>query len=335
MRTSPVLLLVPLFAASALVLACSGGEGTIGAASSSGSSGDDGSSGNTSSSGGDATTSSSSSSGGSTSSSGGSSGAPPEPVRVGTLTLSSTAYSVGTTPVEIGTATGTFYELPATTSTGTSPCTTKTEGTCEVTSCILSQPAGDAGATIRYTDSGTVTISGVKVNDGSMTLTPGAYGYQTVSGSVAFFTGGETLRFRAPGNPSGAPAFDVTVTAPRPINVTAPPFDAQSRVLANAGKNLPVAWTGTSAGDVVVQMASGTQAKSVMARCVFPGNAGGGSVPGAVFTALSGAGGAGTSFLVSSTSRKEVNANGWKIAVDAQSYGLRGSTIASGSLVIQ
>jgi hypothetical protein len=170
-----------------------------------------------------------------------------------------------------------------------------------------------------------------------MTITPGAYGYQTVSGSVAFFKGGESVRLTAPGNPTGAPAFDVALTAPASVKVTAPVFDAQARVTASAAQPLSVAWQNGGGGEVAVQIASGTTAKSASARCAFPAGSGHGVVPSAVLTAV-GAIGAQTSITVSAESRAVKNPDGWDITVSLQAYGLRaGGTggIASGLLQLQ
>jgi hypothetical protein len=241
----------------------------------------------------------------------------------------------------MGSAYGTFYRLPpAPSGSGTtSSCTTTTTGACTVNACTFgsSTPTDGGAPAISYTSSGVVTVSGVLVNSGSMTLTPGGYGYQTVSGAVAFFKGGESIRIAAPGSPTGAPAFDVALIAPASIKVTAPVFDAQSRVTVGANQPLSVAWLNGGGGDVAVQISSGTSAKSAVAHCSFPASAGQGVVPSAVLTAV-GAVGAQTSIMVSAESRAVKNPDGWDITVALQAYGLRaGGTggIASGLLQLQ
>src|SRR4029079_443838 len=124
-----------------------------------------------------------------------------------------------------------------------------------------------------YTDSGLMKISGVQVNDGTMTLTPGQYGYVTVSGAVALFNGGDTVRFVAPGNPSGAPGFDVSLVAPTSVQVTAPAF-VQGKVSASSTQDLNIAWTGSATSGVSAQLAGGTTGASAIARCSFSGSAG-------------------------------------------------------------
>ena len=294
------------------------------------------------SSGGSSGTSGEGSSGGSSGSSGSSGdldgSVTPKETKVGTITIVSNKYLIGTTSVELGTASGSFYRLPPNAGSTGTPCSTSTQGACEVTTCTFNGGTTDAGTVpVTYTSAGTATVSGVLVNNGSMTLTPGAYGYQTVSGSVAFFTGGETVRVRAPGLPGGAPAFDLTQTAPSGVTVTSPTFNTQARVVVGSGQALNVAWSGSSASDVVVQMAAGTTAKSAQARCAFASGSGNGTIPATVLTAMSSVGGSGTSFIVSSTARKVTTVDGWTLTVDLQAYGLKpaGAGLATGLVVVQ
>lgn len=317
-----------------LLAACSAGSVVVSGAPGDGSSGSSGADGT---SGGNDGTSSGASSGTSGASSGstGSSGDAPKETKVGTITVMSTAYRVGTTPVEMGSAFGTFYRLPAPIGTTASACTTTTTGACTVNTCTFGSSSPDAGTpSIDYTNAGVATVSGVLVNDGSMTLTPGGYGYQTVSGSVAFFKGGETVRISAPGNPSGAPAFSISLKAPASMTVTAPVFDAQSKIVVASGQSLSVGWQSATAGEVVVQIASGTSAKSATARCAFPSSAGSGAVPASVLSSVYGIG-AQTSVTISAESRDVQKPDGWEITISLQSYGIRSGTnggIASGIL---
>lgn len=282
-----------------------------------------------------------SSTGSSSSSSGGATSTPKE-TKVGTITIASTSYTIGSTPVEMGSAYGSFYRLPPPAPGGAAPassCTTTTTGACTVNACSFGPTSAvDGGApSITYTHAGVVTVTGVLVNDGSMTLTPGGYGYQTVSGSVAFFKGGESIGVSAPGNPNGAPAFDVTLTAPSSVVVTSPVFDAQSAVVVGQGDDLAVAWENAGGGDVAVQIASGTSSKSAIARCAFPAGSGQGVVPASVLAAVD-AIGAQTSIMVSAESRAVKNPDGWDITVSLQAYGIRAGDsggIASGLLRIE
>jgi hypothetical protein len=279
-------------------------------------------------------------SGGTSGSSGSSGGSEtPTDIKVGTITVMSTAYAIGDTPVEMGSATGTFYVIPAPPTGASKPassCTETVTGPCTVNACTFAAEPADAGAPrITYTHAGPVKVSGVLVNDGSMTLIPGGYGYQTVSGNVAFFRGGETVKISAPGNPGGAPAFDVALTAPASVRVTSPVFDAQSRVSVPTGQSLNVAWTGGAGSEVAVQISSGTSTRSAISRCAFPASAGQGSIPASVLAAVKAVGAPQVSLVVNAESRSVQTPDGWDITVALQAYGLRsGATtaIAAGTL---
>jgi hypothetical protein len=257
----------------------------------------------------------------------------PSEVRTGTLTILSNAYTIGTTAVEQGTAYGNFYRYTAPTGGASGGCTVQTVGACAVTSCTFATATpGDAGTSASYTNSGPVTVKGVRVNSGTMTLTPGGYGYNTVSGAVAFFLGGESIRLTAPGNPTGAPAFDVALVAPSSVAVSAPTFDTQASVSASATQDLPVAWGATPAAEVAVAMAASGQGKSVQARCGFSAGAGRGVVPAQVLGSLKAMGAATTSIIVSGESRKVQSIDGWDLTVSLQAYGTRSGGLAAGTL---
>jgi hypothetical protein len=208
-------------------------------------------------------------------------------------------------------------------------CTTTTFGACSVQTCTAGPPPTDGGVSITYTDAGPLTISGVQVNDGTMQMTPGAYGYVTVSGAVALFNGGDTVRFVATGNPHGAPAFDVSLVAPGSAQVTAPVF-TQGNVVASSSHDLAVNWTG--AANVTAQLTAGTSGQSAVARCAFSGTSG--SVPSAAIAAVRAVGGS-ASIMVSSESHDVRTPDGWNISFALQSYGIIASGLAVGTLTIQ
>jgi hypothetical protein len=243
----------------------------------------------------------------------------------------SSRYTVSTTVVEQGYASGTMYRIPPL-STGGGACTTTTQGACELQTCTTGTTTTDGGLpAITYLDSGPVTISGVEVNDGTMTLTPGGgYSYVTVSGGVALFNGGANVRWVAPGNASGAPGFDVSLVGPTAVQVTAPAF-VQGKVTASAAQDLAVTWSGTSTSGVMVQLAAGASGHSVVARCTFSGSSG--VVPAAAISAVRSAGGS-ASIMVMMENRATRMPDGWNIAFALQTYGLVPSGIAVGTLEI-
>jgi hypothetical protein len=254
----------------------------------------------------------------------------PTETKAGFFTISSSRYTVGTTMVEQGYATGTMYRIPPVSSSG-GGCTTAKYGACDVQTCVASTTTTDGGLSITYADSGPVRISGVQVNDGTMTLSPGGYGYVTVSGAIALFNGGDTVRWVAPGNPSGAPGFDVSLVAPTAVQVIAPAF-VQGKVTASATQDLAVTWSGSSTTTVTAQLAAGASGESVVARCSFTGSSG--VVPAAAIAAVRSAGGS-ASIMIMMESRATRNPVGWDIAFALQTYGLVSSGISIGTLELQ
>lgn len=248
------------------------------------------------------------------------------------FTVSSTRYTVSNTMVEQGYASGMMYRIPPS-SSGTGACNTRTEGACEIQTCDTSTtPTTDGGLTITYTDSGPITISGVQVNNGSMTLSPGAYGYTTVSGAVALFNGGANVRWVAPGNSNGGPAFDVALVAPTSANITAPTF-VQGKVSASTSQNLTIAWSGSTTSAVTAQLTAGVAGHSVVARCSFSsGNSG--VVPAAAVSAVAAAGGT-PSIMVMMENRTTKMVSGWNMSFSLQTYGLISTGIAAGTLELQ
>jgi hypothetical protein len=258
---------------------------------------------------------------------GGGGGSNSTATKAANFTISSTRYTVSNTTVEQGYASGTMYRIPPGTSGGGS-CSTTTKGPCEVQTCDSSTtPTTDGGLAIEYTNSGTVTISGVQVNNGTMTLTPGAYGYTTVSGGVALFNGGSNVRWVAPGNANGGPAFDVSLVAPTSVQVTAPAF-VQGKVSASASQDLTVTWSGSAT--VMTQLTAGVAGHSVVARCTFA-NGSSGVIPAAAVSAVAAAGGT-PSIMVMMESKTTKTPDGWNLVFALQTYGVVASGIAVGTL---
>lgn len=251
----------------------------------------------------------------------------PTETRAGFFTISSSRYTVSSTMVEQGYATGTMYRIPPS-SPGGGGCSHASYGACDVQTCDSGTTPTDGGLAITYTDSGPVAISGVQVNDGTMTLTPGGYGYATVSGAVALFNGGATVRWVAPGNSSGGPAFDVSLVAPTAVQVNAPAF-VQGKVSASTTQDLAVTWSGSTTSAVTAQLAAGASGHSVVARCTFNGTSG--VVPAAAMAAIGSAGGS-ASIMVMMENRSTQTPDGWDLEFALQTYGLVPSGIAVGTL---
>jgi hypothetical protein len=259
----------------------------------------------------------------------------PTETKSGVITITSSSYTAGTTPVETGVAYGAFYRIPpAPAGAAATSCTTTNTGACTLTACTYPPSQTDAGApAVAYTDAGVVTVTGVRVDGGSITIGPGKYGYETVARPNALFKGGESIGVSAPGNPGGGPAFDVTLKAPSAVILTAPVFDASSTARVGAGQALPVAWQKGGGGDVSVLISAATPERNTFARCAFPAAAGQGSVPASVLDAVA-AVGALTGIVVSSEARQELTEDGWGITVSLLASATRsgGGGIASGYL---
>lgn len=251
----------------------------------------------------------------------------PTETKAGFFTITSSRYTISTTMVEQGYASGTMYRIPPATSGG-GGCSSTSYGACNVQTCDSGTTTTDGGLAITYTDSGPVEISGVDVNDGTMTLTPGGYGYVTVSGAVALFNGGATVRWVAPGSSNGGPAFDVSLVAPTAVQINAPAF-VQGNVSASATQDLAVTWSGSPTSAVTAQLAAGASGHSVVARCTFNGSSG--VVPAAAMSAIGSAGGS-ASIMIMMESRATEMPDGWNLEFALQTYGLIPSGIAVGTL---
>lgn len=259
---------------------------------------------------------------------GGGGGSGTTETKAANFTISSSRYTVSNTMVEQGYASGTMYRIPPGSSGGGS-CSNSTIGACDVQTCNSgTTPTTDGGLTITYADSGPITISGVQVNNGSMTLSPGAYGYTTVSGAVALFNGGSMVRWVAPGNANGGPAFDVSLVAPTSVQVTAPAF-VQGKVSASTTQDLAVTWSGSTTSSVTTQLTAGTTGHTVVARCTFTGSSG--TVPAAAVSAVAAAGGS-ASIMVMAENRSTKTLSGWNLVFSLQTYGLISTGLAVGTL---
>ena len=113
------------------------------------------------------------------------------------------------------------------------------------------------------------------------------------------------------------PAISARIGAPRPCADSSDSSAKTAAPSASAGQDLAVAWTGSSADNVTVQLTSGTTASSAVARCAFAGNAGAGTVPAGAISAVVGVGG-NTSIIVMSESRMTIQPDGWNIAFSKQ-----------------
>jgi hypothetical protein len=182
-------------------------------------------------------------------------------------------------------------------------CTTETVDGCTIVDCVAS--AGGSAGELELLEAGTVSIAG---GAQSVTLSPGAtkqYGAVT-SAQVALFDGGETLGMQASGS-ADLPAFEGSVVAPTPIDVTSPSF-AQGAAIDRTTP-LEVTWTGGAAGMVsfsvtTVETSSGQTTATTTLGCEAPASGGSLTVPAAALDRLSPTGPSVTATMAVSVSNR-------------------------------
>lgn len=158
--------------------------------------------------------------------------------------------------------------------------TPKQDGPCAVSVCTKTDAgASDAGSS--DVPAGDVTITGAM----TMTLTPtNSY---VDNGTALLWMSGQDVSVKVTGAAMGAPAWQDGFKAPSFPIVTAPAFPAGSMPLVvDRAQPLAVTWTGASAGDVRVTLASVGTGSSTAVVCTFAGSAGMGTVPASSMGAL-------------------------------------------------
>jgi hypothetical protein len=193
--------------------------------------------------------------------------------------------------------------------------------------CIIIQDLGpcrkiecpEARKSLSASSAGTIHIA---AGTQTLDLVPDFMGYtntQTPAQTpTSFFNGGEQLSFSAPGGT--APAFNATVTAPSQLFVTAP---VDATVMLSPVKDLPVTWTGTSAGLVIFEASIKADNNFIRLQCHYPGTATSGIVPASALATLTP--GSGYTVDVFTRSRTVVVNGDWSIAVEGVFHaGLKG-----------
>ena len=153
--------------------------------------------------------------------------------------------------------------------------TSKTIGPC------LVEKIG-SGSTPDETDlsAGTIHITGGTKN---VDLVPNAKKtYDAVTGTVALWSGGETLTVAGEGK--DVPAFTTSLVAPSKLTITAPALPSPASNLSVA-RSAPFSatWTGASSGVVVLYFDAATGANAFSATCTFKASDGKAEVPAAAF----------------------------------------------------
>ncbi len=248
------------------------------------------------------------------------------PNKGGGVYLTSYDYTVASTPVVGMTASAAFS---GTYSTAPGPCTVAPAGdACTITQCTAGS-GGDAGAPVAVS-AGAITITGGTT---PVNLTPNGSGYDAVNGKTTLWNGGEELHAVAAG--ADVPAFDVKLTAPSYVTITAPVFPSQGGSVAIVrSQGLNVAWTGGAAGDVRVTVYGGSAQQTVTVTCNFPAAGGSGTLSASLLGNLP-AGGTTNGITMQVVSETNTVVSNWGVRFFAETLAKTSSGIASGNATIQ
>lgn len=198
-----------------------------------------------------------------------------------------------------------------------SPCTVSTEGDCTLTVCPEVPPvdagmvdAGmpDAGMPDPAPTAGTIQVSGGALE---LSLIADAMGaYAPLTGTMLLWPDAETeLTIRSMLGADVA-MFQGSLTGAISVTLTAPALSGE----INRAADLPVTWTGTSAGEVVMTIfAAGAMGASTTAECRFDPPSFAGTVPAAALAAFP-AGGSG-SITVRVQNVLVVDEGGWEVSL--------------------
>ena len=225
---------------------------------------------------------------------------PGPPLKPGNLRVSyvsADSYHVGDVQNAVVIA-GFYDEVP-----NPSSSTSYVDGPCTVETVTFGEP----NFKLEYHHAGKLTLAGGAV---PVTLANGPAGYVAFQDQEhALWQGGETLTFAATGGDIAG--FDVQVTAPSHVTVTAPVLPMGSALPVPKTKDLAFAWTGATAGEVVVRLAGPQVLPSpqTYVTCRFPSAAASGGVPASALgqIALAGTG----TLSVEAVSQALVDAGQW------------------------
>jgi len=185
-------------------------------------------------------------------------------------------------------------------------CSYQTDGPCQIEICA-------AGTANPRPVAGDISITG-----GALALTSSAASggrYADVTGTQDLWTGGETLRFQAPG--ADVPAFDVSVSAPGNVTPTAPNPNLASIDLTR-GQPLALSWNGGATAGAATTHVVVLQATPLTVKCSFPAADGQGSIPASAimrFPANSDGG-----YLTLAEAYRRMDVAGWDLRIAARRF---------------
>ena len=170
-----------------------------------------------------------------------------------------------------------LFGATSTSSGGTTTCTASTEGACTFQDCASGDGGvpGDAGAPI-YLSAGTLDVI---VGSNTFTTTRMANGEYRAQAMSSLYMGGESVRAKATGDPMGAPAFDLSVTAPARITVTMPAYPPMGSITISRAQPFSMVWTGGVAGTVNVAVSTYPAGHTLAVSCKADASTGGTTIP--------------------------------------------------------
>lgn len=164
----------------------------------------------------------------------------------------------------------------------------------------------------------------------ALVLTPDADGrYAPAAGPSRLWNAGDPVRLRAAGN-DAAPGFDVTLTAPGTIDVSAPGFAYGQPTVIDRAADLEVAWTNppeAAGAEVLVFLTSVSAQGHTDAICRLPAGPGRGAVPAAVLARLPAGGGA---ITVAGINAIDPGVQGWDLTLSVAALGRTAAGPAAG-----
>jgi hypothetical protein len=165
-------------------------------------------------------------------------------------------------------------------------CTTTMDGACVFYDCVNL----DAGTLPMPTILNAGTLE-VDVGANMIMPTPMANGEYRAQGAMSLFSGGENVRAKATGNPMGAPAFDLSVTAPSRITVTQPTYPPMGPLAISRASAFDVKWSGGMTGKVNVSLSTYPTGGYKSATCSVDASSGGVTIPATSMAKLTTGGG--------------------------------------------
>jgi len=260
--------------------------------------------------------------GGNTATDGGTAGGA---ANAGSITLTQTKTSAGGQDFVNYSASASFAKVEGAGGTGgATGCTTKTEGTCVVMECDLTQGGGNGGGgatpKIVYVSAGDITVKATE----EITLpVTGENKYDPKTDTKELFVGGEDIKVTGKG--ATIPAFDSTLKAPATVTLTVPEAPAAGAKLeVDSAAAFELEWTDGGDGNVSATLSTiKTGEKSVTISCSFPSKDNKGTIPAAAVAKLIKGAPLGT-YSVGASSATTAKAGDWTVSISASAGGASG-----------